>query len=665
MKSFKSKLIVITSFFTVLCLIITAIFTYNVSSGKLKTASVETYKTITENTTNQLWAWLGSEKELVESQVISLQIMNNFDNDYLIDYLTPIVNDYNDEGYIYDLYYTSEENVMASGSGYVPEPDIDFTERSWYLGAISSEGAYFTSPYLDTDSGKLVITIAEAVKTDGKIRGVLAADIFVDTLVEIVNSQKMPKDSYCFLLDSNTGVVNHPDSEAFAYVNDEPVNVSAGSHKAYSKLADAISTGASSVSFKDYDGTGRTFYINRMEGCGWYVVTAISNDVLNSQASSLLFIYIAAVVISIIILVIVVTILSGSVTKPIKKLTEQIQSGSVNQTDYVPSTVEIKQLYNEFNLLMTKLQGLLSICSNAEQDLGSFEASIKEISALINTGAGNVDGEMERIVAALGAQFDEMQTERERLAIFDASIDNFRSNFLQMEDVINEIFRSLKKSVTLAGRLEQSAEVSNEHMSIIYKDVSALEDMSNNINDIVSTITEISSQTSLLALNASIEAARAGDAGKGFAVVAEEIRNLSEQTAEATNNISEQICNIQNMIRQAAEVITDSAADFGQNANISHDVLDLLSVLNESVADAARINENLSQSVDEFIDSKNSINQMFEEIDGNIQTCLEASKGAKEISQEQSDKADSLSQETSRLSRLAEDFKNNTGSFHA
>lgn len=69
---------------------------------------------------------------------------------------------------------------MSAGSGYVPDKDIDFTQRDWYKKACETDGLYYSSPYLDTDSGKIVITIAAQVKQKDTLKGVLALDIFVD-----------------------------------------------------------------------------------------------------------------------------------------------------------------------------------------------------------------------------------------------------------------------------------------------------------------------------------------------------------------------------------------------------------------------------------------------------------------------------------------------------
>ncbi len=382
MKSLKMRSIIIICVVTVLCLTCMAFVTYNISSTKVQDLSVSQYQTSTANTTNQLKAWLTEQEKLVSTQTMTLQINQNFEKETLAAYLTKIVEEYNKDGYIYDLYYTSKENVMASGSGYVPDGSIDFTKRDWYLPALESDDVCYSTPYKDTDSGKLVITLSQNVKKDGEIQGVMAADIFVDTLIELVGEQSVPKDSYCFLVDSANGVVTHPDKKGFAYVEDEPIALSKYKNKNYKKLLTAIKKKQEVVSFSDYDGMNRTFYLHKIDGCNWYVVTAVSDAVLSAQTSSLRNVYIIILLISILVVIVIVTLLAGSITKPIRKLTTQIQQGSMNQSDVKSSTKEIGQLYTEYNHLMGNLSELLSICSQAEGNLGEFGSSIEDINSV-------------------------------------------------------------------------------------------------------------------------------------------------------------------------------------------------------------------------------------------------------------------------------------------
>jgi len=122
---------------------------------------------------------------------------------------------------------------------------------------------------------------------------------------------------------------------------------------------------------------------------------------------------------------------------------------------------------------------------------------------------------------------------------------------------INEISRQVAQSAEITAKAVRDAERTDEI-------VRALSEGSQKIGDVVSLINDIAGQTNLLALNATIEAARAGDAGKGFAVVASEVKNLAGQTAKATEEISQQIGQIQSSTREAVAAIQGIVGTIGE-----------------------------------------------------------------------------------------------------
>src|SRR5262249_51458533 len=118
----------------------------------------------------------------------------------------------------------------------------------------------------------------------------------------------------------------------------------------------------------------------------------------------------------------------------------------------------------------------------------------------------------------------------------------------ELSSSINEISRQVQESNGIAASAVQQAEHTDQRMV-------ELSEAGERIGDVVKLITSIAEQTNLLALNATIEAARAGDAGRGFAVVAQEVKNLAGQTAKATDEISNQIVNMQSATQESVSAI--------------------------------------------------------------------------------------------------------------
>ncbi len=663
MKSLKGRLVGVTCIVMLICLMVTAFISYSIASRAIRSESMDKYSLLTEVTSAKINAWLSEQADMVRNKANTIEINGNYGTDYLIPYLTSIVENYNTGGYIYDLYFTDTGNQMSSGTGYVPDGSTDFTQRDWFTGACEQDDLYFSTPYRDADSGKLVITISERLMKDGQLAGVLATDIFVDTLIEIVNGQELPDNSYLFIVDSESGIVNHPNS-AFGYVDDEPISLISASGGIYGELVSYIGSDEKEpVLMKDYDGVSRSFYAQSVDCCDWYVVAAISSQVMNQSRISMLGGFLAAMVISIVVGISISFFIASRMTKPITLLSEKIASGDFSKDVPVTSRDEIGMLAEGFNGLMGKMRTLLEITVDSVENIQSFAGDLNQVSDQLVTNADKVSTEMESITGAMEVQSGSVEQGKIELDRFDEHIGAFEESYRDMEHTMEDVLGKLSESALVAKNLETSTEDSKENMRAIYEDIQELEKFSENITEIVSTISSISAQTNLLALNASIEAARAGDVGRGFTVVAEEIRVLSEQTSAATTNISELISNIRSRISQTVSSISVSMDTFENNTKNSQMVLSVFVELKDYIEGIEKINETLSSGMSVFIESKDHIDKSFEEIDDNMQTCLSSTGDAKTLSKEQADWVGSLEDQSRTLKELAGQLKESTSSF--
>ncbi len=663
MKSLKGRLVGVTCIVMLICLMVTAFISYSIASRAIRSESMDKYSLLTEVTSAKINAWLSEQADMVRNKANTIEINGNYGTDYLIPYLTSIVENYNTGGYIYDLYFTDTGNQMSSGTGYVPDGSTDFTQRDWFTGACEQDDLYFSTPYRDADSGKLVITISERLMKDGQLAGVLATDIFVDTLIEIVNGQELPDNSYLFIVDSKSGIVNHPNS-AFGYVDDEPISLISASGGIYGELVSYIGSDEKEpVLMKDYYGVSRSFYAQSVDCCDWYVVAAISSQVMNQSRISMLGGFLAAMVISIVVGISISFFIASRMTKPITLLSEKIASGDFSKDVPVTSRDEIGMLAEGFNGLMGKMRTLLEITVDSVENIQSFAGDLNQVSDQLVTNADKVSTEMESITGAMEVQSGSVEQGKIELDRFDEHIGAFEESYRDMEHTMEDVLGKLSESALVAKNLETSTEDSKENMRAIYEDIQELEKFSENITEIVSTISSISAQTNLLALNASIEAARAGDVGRGFTVVAEEIRVLSEQTSAATTNISELISNIRSRISQTVSSISVSMDTFENNTKNSQMVLSVFVELKDYIEGIEKINETLSSGMSVFIESKDHIDKSFEEIDDNMQTCLSSTGDAKTLSKEQADWVGSLEDQSRTLKELAGQLKESTSSF--
>lgn len=222
----------------------------------------------------------------------------------------------------------------------------------------------------------------------------------------------------------------------------------------------------------------------------------------------------------------------------------------------------------------------------------------------VNQGIQSFRGEIATIIQTTVTEVDQLRETADRLgAIARASSDRASDSADSSERASNNVQTVASASEELAASIAEIGQKVQETSGIVERateaartsneKVSSLDAAAQKIGDVVSLIQDIAEQTNLLALNATIEAARAGEAGKGFAVVASEVKSLATQTAKATEDISQQISAIQSSTNEAVEVITQIAVIMEQ---VNEYALTITAAMSQQEDATAEISRSVSEA---------------------------------------------------------------------
>lgn len=665
MKSLKRKLRVVTCIICLVCLGITAIVSSNIASSKMSQKEEQKAELSAEKNAQEIETWLNRYATYLEVTAGTMEAQKMTDSGTTVEYLQDLLQNHNKDEIIYDIYFTTEDNHMIAGSGYEPDGTVDFTQRGWYLAAKETDDVHYESPYKDADSGRYVITISKKVQIDGQMTGVLAEDIFIDQIVEIVNKCETEGNSYAMLIDQNNGLMVHP-NEKYGYVDDEPVKLTDLAGNPYEKLSDKLAGNSGKkkeIWLKDYDGVTRGMFTGKVKCCDWNVVIALEKDVLYQDVYSMIVGFGIATVISLLIGIIIITIVTKKIADPIGHLERTVTSNDLTESIQVESKDEVGRLAKGFNKMLGNLRGLLSTSEEAAGNIQDSSLKLQNITGTIVRGAKQVNQKMGNINDTMEVQYDNVNQSKEVLSSLEQEIERFEEQFSDMGDTIVLANTKITENIEVVENLGKTTMSNMENINTLQESVTVLEQKSENITNIISTITGISGQTNLLALNASIEAARAGEAGKGFAVVAEEIRQLSEQTKEATEEIRSLVTEIQERIEKTVSQIQNYGQSFRVNAEIATQVQDAFSSIDTSIKRLGEMNTGMAEELQAFTDAKNAMRNSFENIDANTSSCVENSRAALEISKEQAQVTGVLEEWARHLQKQANELKEKTQNF--
>ncbi len=617
-RTLKQKILVSVSLALACAVLLLSGFAYYNTRQQLLTDGFLQLQSLAHEGSQNIGGWLEIKRQAVRALTMQSQIesarelsLTKQANGFLAVYLG------DEQGGMRD------ENPQSDYSGYDPRT------RPWYQQAKQQGDMITTAPYIDVTTKEMVITLAKPVAN-----GVVGADLTITTVLNTVNDLKLPASGFAILTDRQGQIIAYSDKEKVLQpltALDSSLTPSVVNQLKQSNTLMPIA----------WQGVSKLIWACDVPHSDWQLLFVLDDATLFAPLKSDLWqqIVIAALVLAGSLFAI--GSLVGLLFRPLGVVSTALAriasgNGDLTQRIRISNQDEIGELAANFNQFVDSQHELISRIRKEAEQLGIAAQHGLQRSAETVVELGRQQQEIAMVATAVTEMASATQEIAHNAENTATAAQQSTSSSAEGRNLVNKTRGSI---TSLANEVGETTEV-----------IAELSRHANDISSVLATIQGIAEQTNLLALNAAIEAARAGEQGRGFAVVADEVRVLSKRTATSTTEIQNTIETLQKTTQQAVTLMEKSRMLAEHSVNDAEAASAALDEITRAIALISDMSTQIATAAEEQT-------KVTEEITANVTAIKEVGDELAEGARQEQIESDKLQQQASQLNQMVARFE--------
>ncbi|MCD8213354.1 MAG: methyl-accepting chemotaxis protein [Campylobacter sp.] len=626
---FRQKVIVSISILSAAIVAILVALSYNGTKGIITTMAENNAQVLAKQVSRKIAVWFDLKKHIIYG---ARELLDEYDGDHNMKSAKVVAG----QGKFIAAYYGFENGDVYFSDDWKPDSGYDARTRDWYLKAKEDKkGEVVTTEfYMDEATKKAVTTLAVPILKDEKFNGVLAADISLDEVIEMIAGKDIEDaNGYFNVINKNGMYLYHPNKDM---IGKNITNVDL----TLKNLTSDIQSYKDGVYYYKFKDDNKMIAYSIVPQTDLVILfSAKLDDALALNKKNAEFISFVGMI-TIVLAIIIIAVLLKALFRPIVRLMELSEDLAVGDGDLTKrlnfsSNDEIGKISSNMNKFIDKIRVLINEAKSSSSENSSLSEELSATSREIKT---RVENEF-KIVQGI-------TKDAESMTLLSQS-SNAKSNeaINDLKSVGQTLQKTKENIIKTVSGINNAAQTENELSDRLQNLVQSTDE----VKEVLKVINDIADQTNLLALNAAIEAARAGEHGRGFAVVADEVRQLAEKTSKSLVEIN----NTVNLITQS---VNDASTMMSENSRF---IADIASESNNSQVEV----EETSRLLDEAISKTNLAVDEVKQMGASIESTIKSFTNVNKLSAENTRSVEEISMASGMLNKQVESLNDKLNQF--